>query len=150
MRRHKFTIPGKLPGLNTFLRDAKAKKGMYVANSQKQTIEELVAVCAMQTIKARPIERPVIIEYHWIEPDRRRDLDNIAFAKKFINDALVKVGILKNDGWKDIVAISDRFSVDKKNPRIEVTLQELTDKEIEKVKKNEQEENKVHSNAGRR
>lgn len=39
-------------------------------------------------------------------------------------DALVKEGILENDGWKDIVGFTDRFFIDKNNPRIEVEIEE--------------------------
>ena len=66
------------------------------------------------------------MEYHWIEKDTRRDLDNISsFGRKVIQDALVKEGILRNDGWKDISGFSDSFGVDKDNPRIEVVIREV-------------------------
>ena len=41
-----------------------------------------------------------------------RDRDNIAFAKKFINDALVACGVLPNDGWRNIHTMFDMFDVD--------------------------------------
>jgi Holliday junction resolvase RusA-like endonuclease len=60
--------------------------------------------------------------FHWIEKDRRRDKDNIAMAKKFILDSLQEWGVLKNDGWKQVLGFIDIFSVDKINPRVEVSL----------------------------
>ena len=55
----------------------------------------------------------------------RTGKDNIAFAKKFIQDALVKSRVLKNDGWNDIDGFSDDFRVDKKRPRVEVRIEEI-------------------------
>lgn len=58
------------------------------------------------------------IRYRWIEKDRRRDKDNISFAKKFIQDALIDAQILPDDGWKWIEGFEDHFAVDRKNPRM--------------------------------
>ena len=52
---------------------------------------------------------PVTIHFHWIESNKRRDLDNICFAKKFILDALVKSGKLKDDNRKCVTAFTDTF-----------------------------------------
>lgn len=69
------------------------------------------------------IENPVYMEYIWYEKDMRRDLDNISsFGRKVIQDALVNAAILKGDGWEHVVGFSDRFEVDKENPRIEVKI----------------------------
>lgn len=38
-----------------------------------------------------------------------------------IQDSLVKTEVLGNDGWIHILGFTDNFSVDKENPRIEVT-----------------------------
>lgn len=63
------------------------------------------------------------MHYRWIERDRRRDKDNIAaFGRKVIQDALVRMKALRNDGWNNIEGFSDEFAVDKKKPRIEVTI----------------------------
>ena len=71
------------------------------------------------------ITKPVYITYKWYEPNKKRDLDNIAFAKKFVQDALVTNGILENDGWANIVGFCDEFYVDKENPRVEVEIMEV-------------------------
>ena len=55
---------------------------------------------------------PVEIHFHWIEGNKRRDLDNICFAKKFILDAMVKEGKLKDDNSKCVTAFTDTFSYD--------------------------------------
>lgn len=72
------------------------------------------------------ITKPVYIRYHWIEPNKKRDLDNISsFGRKVIQDALVKTKVLQNDGWANIVGFCDSFSVDKNNPRIEIEIEEV-------------------------
>ena len=70
-------------------------------------------------------EKPVCILFRWFEPNKKRDLDNICSAKKFIQDALVDIGILAGDGWRHIVGFTDEFYVDKENPRIEVIIREV-------------------------
>ena len=80
-------------------------------------------VCA--AIKASgmsPVSGIVDVGFYWVEPNMRRDKDNIMGAHKFILDALVETGILKDDGWRYVRNIYDKFAVNKKNPRIIVTL----------------------------
>ena len=73
----------------------------------------------------RPLREPVIMHYLWVEKDRRRDKDNVSSGgRKIIQDALVKMKALKNDGWANIDSFSDAFSVDKKRPRIEIEIEE--------------------------
>lgn len=114
----RLTIPGKLPGLNEYI---KAERGnRYAAAKVKCETEELIRWAARQCLKGVQFSRPVRMMYRWYEPNRRRDKDNIAFARKFIQDALVREGVLRNDGWDDIDGFTDRFLVDANSPRVEV------------------------------
>ena len=70
-------------------------------------------------------ERPVKIIFNWYEPNRKRDIDNISFAKKFILDALVAHHILLDDSQKYVIKLEDNVFVDRRNPRIEVSITEL-------------------------
>lgn len=54
-------------------------------------------------------ERPINIRFRWIEGNKRRDLDNVAFGKKFILDALVKCGKMKDDNRKCVTGFIDTF-----------------------------------------
>lgn len=66
-------------------------------------------------IRALPtFDEPIKIHFHWIEENKRRDLDNVAFAKKFILDALVKSGKLKDDTRRFVTGFSDSFEYGKK------------------------------------
>ncbi len=116
----RFTIPGRLPGLNEYITAERTNR--YKGAAMKRQAENVVIAAAKKLGKWRP-DGPVRMVYNWFEPDRRRDKDNISsFGRKVIQDALVKGGWLKNDGWKEIAGFEDRFSVGKKNPRIEVEI----------------------------
>ena len=123
MAEIKFTIPGTLPSLNELIDAERAnkQKGAKV----KKGAESVARLFIRQQIrKARP-RTPVTLHYHFVEPTRRRDKDNISgFAHKVIQDALVKEGIIQNDGWDYVEGFTDSFSIDKKNPRIEVWIEE--------------------------
>lgn len=119
---YKFVILGKLPGLNEYT--AANRTNPYKGGKMKKDGEQTVIWSIRQQIRGLHIDKPVRLHYHFFEPNRKRDLDNIsAFAHKVIQDALVKCKVLNNDGWKEIVGYTDHFSCDKENPRIEVILE---------------------------
>ena len=128
-KQYKFTIPGTLPGLNEYINAERGNR--YQAAKLKRQTEDMIVMCIWEQMPGVEISEPVHIEYTWYEPNKRRDKDNIAFAKKFVQDALVKAGVLENDGWQEIVSFEDRFGVDKVNPRVEVII-ETVEKEREK------------------
>lgn len=112
-------IPGKLPGLNDYIAAERANR--HKGAKMKADSGNIVAAAIRQCMGNVRINEPVFMEYTWIEPSKRRDKDNISsFGRKVIQDALVDTGVLKDDGWKYVVGFSDRFEVDKNNPRIEV------------------------------
>ena len=118
------TIPGKLNNLNDYI--AAERSNRYRGAKMKADNGNAVSLAVMQCMKGVRIRRPVFMEYTWVEPDRRRDLDNISsFGRKVIQDALVEAGVLEDDGWKHVAGFSDRFLVDKENPRIEVLIREV-------------------------
>jgi Holliday junction resolvase RusA-like endonuclease len=116
-------LNGRLPDLNQALKSAYSWRGGF--GSLKKETEYNIK---WQIMTAKPFEcfdKKVHITYKWYELNRLRDKDNIAFAKKFINDALVSLKILHDDGWKHVDGFTDLFFVDKKNPRIEITIKEV-------------------------
>ncbi|EOT29446.1 hypothetical protein C805_00029 [Eubacterium sp. 14-2] len=117
-------IPGALPNLNDYI--AAERTNRHKGAKMKADSGNIVAAAIRQCMKGVRIDSPVFMEYTWIEPSRRRDKDNISsFGRKVIQDALVQCGVLKDDGWKHVVGFSDRFKVDKENPRIEVLIKEV-------------------------
>ena len=118
------TIPGILNNLNDYI--AAERTNRHKGAKMKADNGNIVAVAIRQCIRGVRIDKPVFMEYTWVEKNRRRDLDNISsFGRKVIQDALVDTGVLKDDGWKYVVGFSDRFQVDKNNPRIEVLIREV-------------------------
>jgi len=123
MTSKKIIIPGTLPGLNEYIGVCRGNK--YSAAKMKNQAEHTVIVCTKKS-KIKKFNNPVFVKFLWIEPNRRRDKDNIAFAKKFIFDGLVKAGILQGDGWRYVADFKDTFAVDKLKPRIEIEITEVT------------------------
>lgn len=115
------TITGTLPNLNDYI--AAERTNRHKGAKMKADSGNVVAAAIRQCLKGVRIEKPVYMEYTWVEKNKRRDLDNISsFGRKVIQDALVDAAVLKDDGWKHVVGFSDRFDVDKENPRIEVRI----------------------------
>lgn len=115
-------IPGTMPGLNEYITQLNGNRWSGNRMKQDQT-SRVVMECRI--CRALPVAHyPVTIEYDWYVPDRRKDLDNISWAKKLINDGLVVAGILTDDSQKYVAGFTDRFHIDKHNPRILVTIRD--------------------------
>lgn len=100
------------------------RTNVHVGNKMKKDSEAIIAMYIPS--KWKLIEQPVRIAYKFYEANKRRDLDNVAsFAIKVIQDALVRNGILVNDGWEQITGYEVEFYVDKGNPRIEIDIHEV-------------------------
>lgn len=118
------TIPGKLCGLNDYI--AAERTNRHIGAKLKRDNEGIVIAAIRQCMGGLRIGKPVFMEYTWLEPNKRRDRDNVSsFGRNVIQDALVGAGALEDDGWKHVVGFSDRFGVDKGNPRIEVKIREV-------------------------
>ena len=65
-----------------------------------------------------------MIRFEWHERTKKRDADNIASAKKFILDALVKMRVLQDDSRKCVKGFYDVI-VDDKEDFVIVELIEL-------------------------
>lgn len=115
-------VPGQLPGLNEYISAERTNR--YKAASLKRQTEQRITCAIKAQAKGVRFAKPVIIRYRWYEKNRKRDKDNISFAKKFIQDALVHSGVLENDGWKNIDHFTDEFFVDNQNPRVEIEIME--------------------------
>lgn len=120
---YRLVIHRTLPGWNQSMDMARGNK--IQAAKEKKQVENQIQIEARHQLRRIKFKEPVIMRYEWYEPNKRRDKDNIACAKKYVQDALVKGGYLKNDGWKDIEGFSDKFFVDAENPRVEVVIMEV-------------------------
>ena len=101
-------IPMKLPSLNEYIRVCRANP--FQASKFKRDLEDEISFYLSELPR---FEHPIKISFHWIENNKRRDLDNVAYAKKHILDAMVKAGKLKDDNRKCVTAFTDTFSYEK-------------------------------------
>jgi Holliday junction resolvase RusA-like endonuclease len=121
MKYQHFTIDGKLPGLNDIIR---ASRSHWSKGAQQKKL--WTHGCAMYAVRLEKITSPCKIQFAWYEPDKRRDIDNVAAGAKFIIDGLVDAGKLPHDGRDWVRQIVHLFpEPDKKNPRIEIQIMEL-------------------------
>ena len=122
--KYKITIPLELPTMNEMI--AAAKKGRRGYQPYSVMKKEYTNLCAMYTKKVikKPIDNPIFLEITWYCKNKRKDMDNVASAKKFILDGLQQAGAIKNDGWKEISGWTEKFEIDKNNPRVEIIINE--------------------------
>lgn len=114
----KIEISGALPSANEYIHAL--ARNRYLGGAMKRESTELVAWTAKSQFPngVKEIDVPVFIEFHWYCKNKKKDPDNVAFAKKFIFDGLQVAGILQQDTWKSIIGFSDHFYIDKINPRV--------------------------------
>lgn len=112
----RIVIPGRLIGLNEYV--AANRRNAHSGNRMREREQER---CRMHMLRFRGLNlTDCFIQFHWREKNKRRDKDNVAFAKKFILDAMQDVRIIEDDDWKHVAGFQDCFHVDANNPRIEV------------------------------
>ena len=113
-------IPFKLPSLNEYT--AACRGNRYAGAKMKKDIE--VSLYPFM-IRKPHFDCPVKVSFEWHEANRRRDLDNLSFSKKFILDALTACGILTDDSPKYVVALEDTFVYDNEYG-VKITIEERT------------------------
>lgn len=112
-------IPLKMPSCNEYINAC--RKNKYAGAKMKKEIEEMIGIYLISVPK---FEKPVKIRFIWIESSKRRDLDGVCFAKKFILDAMVKYGKLKDDNRKCVTGFTDDFDYGDKN-KVILEIEEL-------------------------
>lgn len=124
-----FVIEGRLDGLNEYTAECRklAKGGGACKRKNEAKVKK-----AIRNARVKPMKTPVLVHIEWIEGMKEgatrfvpRDKDNIRFAAKFVLDALVAEGIIKDDGWHHVAEIADSFRINKENPRVIVTVEEV-------------------------
>lgn len=104
----KIEIPFRLPSLNQYINEC--RKNRYAGAKMKKEVEQDIG----WYINLLPqYKNPIKIHFHWIEENKRRDLDNVCFAKKFILDSMVKAGKLKDDNRNFVAGFKDTFEYGK-------------------------------------
>lgn len=117
--RAEFTIEGRFPGLNEYVAAERANRWKGAAMKERETARARRA-CEGQGVPSFPPIRPVVVSFTWYEPNSRRDVDNVAFAKKFVLDGMVKAGVLRDDSRRYVEGCWDTVLTDRERPRVEV------------------------------
>lgn len=110
--QNSFIIQSKLCSLNDYVNACRSNA--YKGAKFKREVEDIIG-WYIAISKLPKISSPVIIHFEWHEKTKRRDADNIASAKKFILDALVKQGILIDDSRKYVRGFTDTIIDDAKD-----------------------------------
>ncbi|MGN0683435.1 MAG: hypothetical protein ACI4JY_07120, partial [Oscillospiraceae bacterium] len=112
-----FTVNAKLPSLNEYIGEMNNTR--YKGNRLKKAMMELIQWNIYESAnlgkcrKVKPSEYPVELNIEWHEKDKRRDVDNIKSAAKFLLDAMTGIGLIVDDGRKHISQIHDTVIDDK-------------------------------------
>lgn len=121
----KIKIPHELVDLNKFINSQRANR--YGGNKLKRQNTELCKVYFKKAInEGLKIDRdsmPINITFEWHVKNKRKDKDNIAFAKKFVLDGMVESGLIPNDGWKEAGDLTDTFQVNKEKQGVIVYIE---------------------------
>ena len=97
-----------MPSLNDYTVACRSNK--YVGAKFKAEVEEVIGWSIKQALTSKSLYKPnkaVMVRFEWHERTKKRDADNIASAKKFILDALVRNGVLADDSRKYVKGFYD-------------------------------------------
>lgn len=119
-RELRFFVPVRFPSLNELI--GAANRNHFDGGKLKKRftrIAESYAREAATRAKWTAPDGPVTIELAWVEPNRRRDQDNVTSGQKFLLDGLVGAGVIRDDSQQYVPQPStNRISFDKDNPGV--------------------------------
>ena len=126
------TFPIK--GLNELLAgrmyDYRTKK---YHNSVKSENDKVCRLAIQKYMRGVKIDKPIRCTYMIYAGDKRHDRGNLACAvEKSFLDALQEMKVIKNDGFDDVLDSVFHTELCRDNPRIEVIIEEVSQKALEK------------------
>ena len=106
MHKQTFTINARLDGLNEYTAECRGNK--FSGGKCKKKNEEIV-LWAIKAGNVKPVDGAYWLNITWYENRKTRDKDNVAFAIKFILDALQKAKITKGDDNRYLMGFYHEF-----------------------------------------
>lgn len=118
------TIKHELTDLNTYINAERSNrfKASKIKKQQTELVANEIRKAMASGVEIKEEHFPLGFEFHWYMKNKRKDKDNIVFAKKFIFDGMISSGLIANDGWKEIGSFKDVVAVDKDFPRVEIKI----------------------------
>lgn len=113
----KIAIKGIPPSLNTFLGSSDPWKYRQAKSEWTQKAYWL----SKNAYHGEPMERATVTITYYFSNGNRHDADN--YCGKLFMDGFVKARVLKDDDLKHITVVI-KGAVDKKNPRVEIEIEE--------------------------
>lgn len=106
-------IPLRLTSLNEYINAERTNR--YAAAGIKKKNQRDIEVFLKEAISTGHLHHHenASLEMIWTVPNKRRDLDNIAFATKFIQDALVEMGVFDDDNIDHINRLTHSVIIEK-------------------------------------
>lgn len=120
---YQFFVKGKLKSLNDYILAERTNR--FMGAKMKKQQEGTIMKAFRKKYPNLKIEKPIRLHYDWIEANMARDHDNVAFAQKFVQDALVKCGAIADDNWKGVIGFTHSFQVDKNHTGVRVLIEEV-------------------------
>lgn len=116
----KLTIPGIPPSINEW-----RNMHHHQEAKQKKEWEQVVGweVLRQKVKPSQPIRKAVTTYRYHFPTKHRRDPSN--YSPKWLEDGLVKAGVLEDDSFDHVELKIEFGGVDRKNPRVEILIQEV-------------------------
>jgi len=101
-----FVINQKLPSLNEVIGKNRANR-MMGAKLKREVQDDILTYIRLSVLNGDlvPQKKRCTVSITWHERTKKRDVDNIQSAQKFILDAMVDGGILEDDSRKYVAQI---------------------------------------------
>lgn len=120
----KIFIPYNFCCLNEYINAERTNRYAAAKIKQKET-----QIAAFHLLKHKNtlsnLKKPLKLNFTWFVANKKKDLDNMSFSKKFILDGMVECGILENDGQKHVNSFSDIiFYTNTKDTGVEIEIEE--------------------------
>ena len=107
MRLQEFEIPIRFKSFNTYAGMSIKPQWRYKRDVQEEIVWRIRAG------RIKRVKHPVFVTFVWYEDrkgrEKARDKDNVAYAKKFILDAMQERNILPDDNDQWILGFADYF-----------------------------------------
>lgn len=114
-----FVVSSTLPALNEYINKERGSK-MGAAQIKKKVTTNIRWEILSQKVKR--VDDLIDLKLFWIQPNNKKDPDNVFFGIKFILDAMVAAGVIEQDGRKNIRNIFNHIETQKGKTQVIVEI----------------------------